>query len=86
LQFRHGSLHAYVQALLAQPGVVFAFAWHAVWHAPQCSGVWSETQLKLSGRPSAPGQQAGVAPEHAPDSPPQTHVPTQRLVAVREHV
>jgi hypothetical protein len=75
-----------VQVLLAQPGAVFAFASHAVWHAPQCSGVWSETQLKLSGRPSAPGQQAGVGPEHAPGSPPQTHVPMQRLVAVREHV
>jgi hypothetical protein len=72
--------------LLAQPEVVLALAWHAVWHAPQCSGVWSETQRKLSGRPSAPGQQAGVAPEHGPVSLPQAQVPTQRLVEVRGQV
>jgi hypothetical protein len=30
LQFRQGSLQVNVQALLAQPGVVFGFAWHAV--------------------------------------------------------
>ena len=42
--------------------------------------------MKLSGRPSGPGQQAGVAPEHAPFPLPQAQVPTQRFVEVRGHV
>jgi hypothetical protein len=75
-----------VQLLLEQPTPVLVLAWHAVWHAPQWSAVWSDTQTKLSGRPSGPAQQAGVAPEHGAGSPPQVHVPTHRLLEVREQI
>jgi hypothetical protein len=75
-----------VHWLLAHPGVVLFLDGHAVWHAPQWSGVWSDTQWKLSGRSSGPGQQAGAPAEHGPVSLPQVQVPTQRLVAVREQV
>ncbi|HZX43744.1 MAG TPA: hypothetical protein VFE93_18035, partial [Myxococcaceae bacterium] len=85
-QFRKGGLHWNVQVLFAQPTSVFAFASQAVWQDPQCCGVCSETQVKLSGRPSGPGQHAGVAPEHGPVVPPQEHVPTHRLVDVRGQV
>lgn len=86
LQLSQGARHGKVQVLFAQPTPVFALGWQTVWQDPQCSGVWSETQAKLSGRPSDPGQHAGVAPEHGPPAPPQVQVPTHRLVEVREQV
>jgi len=86
LQLSHGALHGKVQALAAQPTPVFALGWHAVWQDPQCSGLCSETQTKLSGRPSVPGQHAGVAPPQGVPTLPQVQVPTHRLVAIREQV
>jgi hypothetical protein len=54
LQLSHGVLQGKVQALAAHPTPVFVLGWQAVWHAPQCSGLCSETQTKLSGLPSTP--------------------------------
>jgi hypothetical protein len=86
LQFSHGARQGKVQALDAQPTPVFALGWQTVWQAPQCSGLCSETQTKLSGRPSVPGQHAGVAPSQGAPALPQRQVPTHRFVAVREQV
>jgi hypothetical protein len=86
LQLRWSTSQANVQALFEHPRTAKGRVGQTVWHAPQCSAVCSETQLKLSGRPSAPEQQAGAWPEHGPGALPHLQVPTHRLLEVRGQV